>query len=49
MQYDVNDRKVGKVCVGFNVGNQSKGINFVDKPDEINVNSKESLAAAKKF
>lgn len=34
------------VCVGFNVGDSNKGINFVDKPDNTRVNSAESLIAA---
>ena len=49
MKYDVSNKDIQEVCVGFNVGNASKGINFVDIPDEIRVNSKESLVAAKKF
>lgn len=31
------------------MGNSSKGINFVDQPGEIKVNSRESLMVAKKF
>lgn len=33
--------------MGFNIGDSSKGINFVDSPDEIRVNSKASVQAAK--
>jgi tRNA/tmRNA/rRNA uracil-C5-methylase (TrmA/RlmC/RlmD family) len=40
---------LGKVCVGFNRGNLSKGITFVDKPDDIRVNSKESLIMSHRF
>ncbi len=47
--YDSQLAKTGDICVGFNVGNSSKGINFVDLPDQIRVNSKESLIAAKRF
>lgn len=35
------------VCVGFNTGNLSKGITFVDYPDEIKTNSAESVWVAK--
>jgi len=38
-----------EIIVGFNRGNLAKGISFVDKPDEIRVNSKESLVACKRF
>lgn len=37
------------VCVGFNRGNLAKGIQFVEKPDNIRVNSAESLIVAKQF
>ena len=33
----------GDICIGFNVGNLSKGVLFVEEPDQIKVNSKESL------
>jgi hypothetical protein len=36
------------LCVGFNIGNQAKGIIFVAKPDNIKVISKESLIIAKR-
>jgi tRNA/tmRNA/rRNA uracil-C5-methylase (TrmA/RlmC/RlmD family) len=49
IKYDESSKSVGDACVGFNVGNSSKGINFVDLPDEIKVNSKESLEAAQRF
>lgn len=39
----------GEICVGFNRGNSYKGINFVEKPDDIKVNSDESLIIAKIF
>jgi len=35
------------ICVGFNTGNLSKGITFVDYPDGIKTNSKESVEVAK--
>lgn len=35
------------VCVGFNRGNLGKGISFVEKPDNIKVNSAESIMVAK--
>lgn len=35
------------VCVGFNTGNLSKGITFVDYPDEIKTHSNESVWVAK--
>jgi tRNA/tmRNA/rRNA uracil-C5-methylase (TrmA/RlmC/RlmD family) len=35
------------ICVGFNTGNLSKGITFVDYPDGIKTNSRESLLVAK--
>jgi len=35
------------VCVGFNTGNLSKGITFVDYPNEIKTNSAESIWVAK--
>ena len=38
---------MGDVCVGFNVGDSSKGINFVDSPENTRVNSQESILAAK--
>lgn len=37
------------VCVGFNRGNLAKGISFVEKPDNIKVNSVESIIVAKQF
>jgi tRNA/tmRNA/rRNA uracil-C5-methylase (TrmA/RlmC/RlmD family) len=40
---------LGKICVGFNRGNLSKGITFVDIPDDIRVNSKESIIVCKRF
>ena len=39
----------GSICVGFNRGNLAKGISFVEKPDNIKVNSSESLIVAKRF
>lgn len=39
--------KEGPVCVGFNRGNLAKGIQFVEKPDAIRVNSAESLIVAR--
>jgi len=36
------------ICVGFNTGNPSKGITFVDYPDGIKTNSLESVIVAKK-
>lgn len=47
--FSVKDAPPAEICVGFNRGNMSKGIIFVDKPDNIRVNSAESLEAAKKF
>jgi tRNA/tmRNA/rRNA uracil-C5-methylase (TrmA/RlmC/RlmD family) len=44
--YNKDEAKIGEICVGFNVGNSSKGVNFVDSPDNILVNSHESLIAA---
>jgi len=41
--------EVAEIIVGFNRGNLAKGISFVDKPDEIRVNSNESLVACKRF
>ena len=35
------------ICVGFNTGNLSKGITFVDYPDGIKTNSAESVQVAK--
>ena len=35
------------VCVGFNKGNLSKGISFIEKPDCIRLNSAEALLVAK--
>ena len=35
------------ICVGFNVGNPSKGITFVDYPEGIKTNSVESVNVAK--
>ena len=40
---------MGPVCVGFNRGNLAKGIQFVEKPDNIRVNSDESLFVAHEF
>ena len=37
----------GPVCVGFNRGNLAKGIQFVEKPDNIRVNSQDSLIVAR--
>ena len=37
------------ICVGFNTGNLSKGITFVDYPDHIKVNSAESIWVAKQI
>ena len=37
------------ICVGFNRSNLTKGIEFVEQPDDIKVNSKESIIAAKQF
>jgi tRNA/tmRNA/rRNA uracil-C5-methylase (TrmA/RlmC/RlmD family) len=39
--------KDNSICVGFNVGNPSKGITFVDYPDGIKTNSVESVRVAK--
>ena len=39
----------GEICVGFNRGNLAKGISFVESPENIKVNSAESLIVAKKF
>lgn len=47
--YAPKDGPPGEICVGFNRGNMSKGIIFVDKPDNIRVNSKESLIVGKTF
>ena len=41
--------KQGPVCVGFNLGNISKGILFVEIPDKIKVISQESIQVAKKM
>lgn len=35
--------------MGFNIGNISKGILFVEEPDQIKVISQESIQVAKKF
>jgi len=35
--------KDNNICVGFNTGNLSKGITFVDYPDNIKTNSEESI------
>ncbi|TNV80921.1 hypothetical protein FGO68_gene17410 [Halteria grandinella] len=35
------------ICIGFNAGNLSKGITFVDYPDGIKTNSQESVIVAK--
>lgn len=35
------------ICVGFNRGNLVKGIEFVERPDSIKVNSQDSLIIAK--
>lgn len=43
------DVEKGPICVGFNNGNLSKGIIYVDKPDNIKVNSQESLLAGRAF
>lgn len=45
-KYDSEKQCVGDVCVGFNVGDASKGVTFVDSPAETKVNSAESLQAA---
>jgi len=37
------------ICVGFNRCNLAKGIEFVEKPDNIKVNSVESVFVAKQF
>ena len=37
------------ICAGFNRVNLHKGIEFVEKPDNIRVNSAESLLLAKQF
>ena len=37
----------GPICVGFNIGNMSKGILFVEQPDNILTISKESISVAK--
>jgi len=47
--YSPKDGPAGEICVGFNRGNMSKGLIFVDKPDTIRVNSKESIQVAKQF
>lgn len=39
----------GEITVGFNRGNQYKGINFVESPDAIKVNSEASILVAKTF
>lgn len=39
--------KTGEIVVGFNKGNMSKGIIYVDKPDNIQVVSEESKQVAK--
>lgn len=36
-----------QICVGFNKGNISKGIIYVDYPDNIKAISKESISVAK--
>ena len=38
---------MGNICVGFNIGDSSKGIHFVGRPENTRVNSEESLMAAK--
>jgi hypothetical protein len=43
----MENKTVGDICVGFNVGDSSKGVNFVDSPANTKVNSEESLIAAK--
>ena len=47
--YTSPNEPLGEICVGFNRGNLSKGIIFVDKPDKIKVNPPEALMAAKLF
>ena len=46
--YDIENACVGKICVGFNIGDSSKGFNFVGSPANTRVNSDESLIAAKR-
>lgn len=54
MKGELNDEKVGEelwdkkapIIVGFCQSNLSKGLCFVEKPDEIKVNSQESLLVA---
>ncbi len=47
-KYNIVEQCVGDVCVGFNVGDSSKGINYVDSPENTRVNSEESIIAAKR-
>ena len=49
MEFTIGRRyQDGEICAGFNVGNISKGVIYVDKPDNIKVISEESLYVAKK-
>lgn len=46
---EISEQKLGQICIGFNRGNLSKGITFVDEPDEIRVNPKQSVVACKRM
>lgn len=43
----IDPSREGPLCIGFNVGNQSKGIIFAGRPDNIKVISNESKIVAK--
>lgn len=45
-KYDIENKCPGEICVGFNVGDSAKGVNYVDSPAGTKVNSDESLLAA---
>ena len=40
---DTDEEVLGKVCIGFNIGNLSKGIIYTESPEDVKVISKESL------
>lgn len=40
---DTDEEVLGKVCIGFNIGNLAKGIIFTEPPEDVKVISKESL------
>ena len=46
---ELYNAETAPVVVGFNRGNLAKGISFVEKPDNIRVNSSESILVAKQF